>query len=101
MGERYIFNIAHLTKHYGKKEVLKDINLYFYPGAKIGVIGVERVRQVHAAARSWPARTRSSWARPGPRRARPSATSRRSRTSRPARPSWRTSRRRSRTSAAC
>src|SRR4029434_10524806 len=29
----------HLTKHYGKKEVLKDINLYFYPGAKIGVIG--------------------------------------------------------------
>jgi energy-dependent translational throttle protein EttA len=39
MGERYIYNIEHLTKHYGKKEVLKDINLYFYPGAKIGVIG--------------------------------------------------------------
>jgi ATP-binding cassette ChvD family protein len=39
MGEKYIFNITHLTKHYGKKEVLKDINLYFYPGAKIGVIG--------------------------------------------------------------
>src|SRR5438094_4226158 len=39
MGEKYIFNIEHLTKHYGKKEVLKDINLYFYPGAKIGVIG--------------------------------------------------------------
>jgi ATP-binding cassette ChvD family protein len=39
MGDRYIFNISHLTKHYGKKEVLKDINLYFYPGAKIGVIG--------------------------------------------------------------
>jgi sulfate-transporting ATPase len=39
MGDRYIFNITHLTKHYGKKEVLKDINLYFYPGAKIGVIG--------------------------------------------------------------
>ncbi len=39
MGEKYIYNIEHLTKHYGKKEVLKDINLYFYPGAKIGVIG--------------------------------------------------------------
>jgi sulfate-transporting ATPase len=39
MGDRYIFNITHVTKHFGKKEVLKDINLYFYPGAKIGVIG--------------------------------------------------------------
>jgi ATP-binding cassette ChvD family protein len=39
MGDRYIFNISHLTRHYGKKEVLKDINLNFYPGAKIGVIG--------------------------------------------------------------
>jgi ATP-binding cassette ChvD family protein len=39
MGEKYVYNITHLTKHYGKKEVLKDINLYFYPGAKIGVIG--------------------------------------------------------------
>jgi ATP-binding cassette ChvD family protein len=39
MGEKYLFNITHLTKHYGKKEVLKDISLYFYHGAKIGVIG--------------------------------------------------------------
>jgi ATP-binding cassette ChvD family protein len=39
MGEKYLFNITHLTKHYGKKEVLKDISLYFYYGAKIGVIG--------------------------------------------------------------
>src|SRR5215218_5778148 len=39
MGEKYIFNISHLTKHFGKREVLKDINLNFYPGAKIGVIG--------------------------------------------------------------
>ena len=39
MGEKYIFTIEHLTKTYGKKEVLKDIYLYFYPGAKIGVIG--------------------------------------------------------------
>jgi ATP-binding cassette ChvD family protein len=39
MSERYIFNIRHLTKLYGKKEVLKDIYLSFYPGAKIGVLG--------------------------------------------------------------
>jgi len=39
MGESYIFNIRHMTKHYGKKEILKDINLNFYPGAKIGVLG--------------------------------------------------------------
>ena len=39
MGERYIFTIERLTKTYGKKEVLKDVSLAFYPGAKIGVIG--------------------------------------------------------------
>ena len=39
MAERYIFNIRNLTKHYGKREVLKDIYLSFYPGAKIGVLG--------------------------------------------------------------
>jgi ATP-binding cassette ChvD family protein len=39
MGERYIYNVENVTKHYGKKEILKDIRLYFYPGAKIGVIG--------------------------------------------------------------
>src|SRR6266567_6491493 len=39
MGEKYIYNITHLTRHYGKKEVLKGIWLSFYPGAKIGVIG--------------------------------------------------------------
>jgi ATP-binding cassette ChvD family protein len=39
MAERYIFNIRNLTKHFGKREVLKDIYLSFYPGAKIGVLG--------------------------------------------------------------
>src|SRR5437879_3415637 len=39
MGEQYIFTIEHLSKVYGKREVLKDIWLAFYPGAKIGVIG--------------------------------------------------------------
>src|SRR5829696_377406 len=39
MAEQYIFTIERLTKLYGKREVLKDIWLAFYPGAKIGVIG--------------------------------------------------------------
>jgi len=39
MSERYIFQIEQLTKVYDRKEVLKDIWLAFYPGAKIGVLG--------------------------------------------------------------
>jgi len=39
MGEQYIFTIEKLSKAYGKREVLKNIWLAFYPGAKIGVIG--------------------------------------------------------------
>lgn len=39
MAERYIYNMRNLTKLYGKKEVLKDVYLSFYPGAKIGVLG--------------------------------------------------------------
>src|SRR4029077_8562321 len=39
MGEQYIFTIERLTKAYAKREVLKNIWLAFYPGAKIGVIG--------------------------------------------------------------
>src|SRR6187401_3203829 len=39
MAEQYIFTIESLTKAYGKREVLKNIWLAFYPGAKIGVIG--------------------------------------------------------------
>ncbi|MBM4094255.1 MAG: energy-dependent translational throttle protein EttA [Planctomycetes bacterium] len=39
MGKEYIFTIANLTKKHGTKEVLKDIYLAFYPGAKIGVLG--------------------------------------------------------------
>src|SRR5712692_5824164 len=38
MAEQYIFTIENLTKAYGKREVLKNIWLAFYPGAKIGVI---------------------------------------------------------------
>jgi ATP-binding cassette ChvD family protein len=39
MAEQYIFSIESLTKQYGKRQVLKNIWLAFYPGAKIGVIG--------------------------------------------------------------
>jgi ATP-binding cassette ChvD family protein len=39
MPEQYIFTIENLNKAYGKREVLKNIWLAFYPGAKIGVIG--------------------------------------------------------------
>jgi ATP-binding cassette ChvD family protein len=39
MAEQYIFTIENLSKAYGKREVLKNIWLAFFPGAKIGVIG--------------------------------------------------------------
>src|SRR5438034_7671541 len=39
MTEQYIFTIENLSKAYAKREVLKNIWLAFYPGAKIGVIG--------------------------------------------------------------
>src|SRR5262245_23992528 len=39
MGDQYIFTIENLSKAYNKREVLRDIWLAFFPGAKIGVIG--------------------------------------------------------------
>jgi energy-dependent translational throttle protein EttA len=39
MGKQYIYQISGLTKKHAQKEVLKNINLAFYPGAKIGVLG--------------------------------------------------------------
>jgi ATP-binding cassette ChvD family protein len=39
MPDKYIYTIADLTKKHGPKEVLKNIWLAFYPGAKIGVLG--------------------------------------------------------------
>src|SRR5713226_3948099 len=39
MPEQYIFTIENLTRIYAKREVLKNIWLAFYPGAKIGVLG--------------------------------------------------------------
>lgn len=39
MAQQYIYQIQNLTKKIGQREVLKDIWLAFYPGAKIGVLG--------------------------------------------------------------
>ncbi len=39
MNRQYIYTIANLTKKFGRREVLKNIWLSFYPGAKIGVLG--------------------------------------------------------------
>ncbi len=39
MNRQYIYQIGELTKKFGQREVLKDIWLAFYPGAKIGVLG--------------------------------------------------------------
>lgn len=39
MAEQYIMTIENLTRMYDEKEILSDICLSFYPGAKIGVLG--------------------------------------------------------------
>jgi energy-dependent translational throttle protein EttA len=39
MAEQYIYTMLGLNKFYGQKQVLKDIYLSFYPGAKIGIVG--------------------------------------------------------------
>ncbi len=39
MAQQYIFQMESLSKKIGQREVLKDIWLSFYPGAKIGVLG--------------------------------------------------------------
>ncbi len=39
MPEQFIFHMHRLNKHFGKKHVLKDLGLSFYPGAKIGIVG--------------------------------------------------------------
>ena len=39
MSGEYIFTIHGLIKRYGRNEVLNGINLSFYHGAKIGIVG--------------------------------------------------------------
>jgi ATP-binding cassette ChvD family protein len=40
MAQQYIYHMQGLTKSYGPKKVFDGIWLSFYPGAKIGVVGV-------------------------------------------------------------
>ena len=47
----YVFTMIRASKFYGpERKVLDDITLAFLPGAKIGVLGTERGREVDAAA---------------------------------------------------
>ena len=39
MAQKYIYQMGGLTKKIGQREILKDVWLAFYPGAKIGVLG--------------------------------------------------------------
>jgi len=39
MSKKYIFQMERLTKKIGPREILKEVYLAFYPGAKIGVLG--------------------------------------------------------------
>ncbi len=39
MDKQYVFHMQGLNKYYGQKQVLKNINLSFFPGAKIGIVG--------------------------------------------------------------
>ncbi len=62
MAEQFIFTMLGLNKYYGQKQVLKDINLCFFPGAKIGIVG-ENGAASPLSCGSWPGWTRSF--RPG------------------------------------
>jgi ATPase subunit of ABC transporter with duplicated ATPase domains len=46
-----------------KRQILKDISLSFFPGAKIGVLGLNGSGK-STCSRSWPASTRTSKAKP-------------------------------------
>jgi energy-dependent translational throttle protein EttA len=39
MAEKFIFHMYGVNKFYGQKQVLKEINLGFFPGVKIGIVG--------------------------------------------------------------
>ncbi len=39
MAGEYVFSVVDITKHHGKKTILEDVNLSFFHGAHIGVIG--------------------------------------------------------------
>ena len=80
MPPQYIFTMRDLRKVVPpKREILRGINLAFFPGAKIGVLGANGAGQVARCFASWPAWTRTSSARRGRPTGCGSAISRRSR----------------------
>ena len=96
---QYVYHMSKLSKAYpGGKKVLKDISLSFFPGAKIGVVGLNGAGKSTLLQDHGRARSTISSARPGPPTASRSAICRRSRSSIPTRTcsatSWRASRRR-------
>ena len=40
MAREFIYTMRDVRRFHGQREVLKGITLYFYPGAKIGVLGL-------------------------------------------------------------
>ena len=43
----FIYTMTKARKALGDKVILDDVTMSFFPGAKIGVVGPERRRQVH------------------------------------------------------
>ena len=83
MARQFIYHMQGLSKTYpGNRKVLENINLSFYPDAKIGVLGVNGSGK-STLLRIMAGSTRNSSGRVGSRRVPASATSSRSRTSMP------------------
>ena len=62
--QQVIYSMVRVGKLYPpNKQVLRDISLGFFYGAKIGVLGLERLRQEAPCCASWPAWTRTTTAR--------------------------------------
>ena len=104
MAREFIYHMRGLSKTYpGNRKVLENINLSFYPDAKIGVLGVNGSGK-STLLRIMAGIDKDFSARPGSRKARASATCRRSRSSirqrTSARTSWRASPRARRSSTA-
>ena len=51
-ANKIIYSMIRVSKFYDKKPVLKDISLSYFYGAKIGVLGPERLRKILLASDS-------------------------------------------------
>jgi hypothetical protein len=75
---QFIYQMRKVRKAHGDKVILDDVTLSFLPGAKIGVVGPERRRQVdrpqdHGRSRARVERRRDAHARLHGRHARAGA----------------------------